>query len=107
MISYKCDSCGDDVAERKVAKVDGKEYDLCAKCHAKTVGKLIGSGKGRFVYEPAPQPVYVPYYFYQPPFYVQPQPYNPPHWPIIYCNDSNTVDGTYTLTSAAQKLLVS
>jgi len=101
MIAYKCDICGEEVNDRNVAKVDGKEYDLCVKCHAKTVGKLIGSGKGRFVFEPVPTPVFVPYIYYYPPVYVQRQPAFIPSWPTIFCDRDNVTDGTCTINNPA------
>src|SRR5690349_17183676 len=98
MIAYKCDICGEEMSDRKVARVDGKEYDLCVKCYSRTVEKLTGSGKGRFVFEPTPPPVFVPYIYYYPPVYLQPQPAFVPSWPTIFCDQANVVDGSYTIS---------
>lgn len=107
MIAYKCDVCKEEVVDRKTVKVDGREYDLCSKCHAKTVGKLTG---GRLVFESLPQPVYVPWYvptftqpLYQPPVWFYPTiapTINPaPSLPVIYCNEFTTYgDGQNLLT---------
>lgn len=94
MIAYRCDVCKELCDDRKTATVDGREYDLCAKCYQRTVGKLKD---GRLVV--STWTVTPPIYYYYPIYVPQPQP-TPAYWPL-YGEPQPQINWTYTNTAAA------